>query len=304
MKNKIITTLSVLIIGLSGYLFYDSINGDMSEAEIKTEFMNLKSDYEQMQLDLENNIKDLNLSNSVLLMQKSKIEKLLRKNAISEEELTIAKQLMREISQSVLKEYNKRIEHLKKDKEELERQTQEDEEHYQKLLSKIENLEGDKKVLNRQIQKEKMTSLQKDNLIKYASKLSVSNFILKGVRVRNNGKEVKTDKASRVDKLEVSFDVNENLLAESGKKELYLIVYQPDNTLAIFKNKVSGTFLQDNTQKKYTEKLTVDYERGEATTITTQWENDDFQKGNYVLEVYEKTPSGIKNIGKATKALE
>lgn len=304
MKNKIITTLSVLVIGLSGYLFYDSINGDMSEAEIKTEFMNLKSDYEQMQLDLENNIKDLNLSNSVLLMQKSKIEKLLRKNAISEEELTIAKQLMREISQSVLKEYNKRIEHLKKDKEELERQTQEDEEHYQKLLSKIENLEGDKKVLNRQIQKEKMTSLQKDNLIKYASKLSVSNFILKGVRVRNNGKEVKTDKASRVDKLEVSFDVNENLLAESGKKELYLIVYQPDNTLAVFKNKVSGTFLQDNTQKKYTEKLTVDYERGEATTITTQWENDDFQKGNYVLEVYEKTPSGIKNIGKATKALE
>lgn len=304
MKNKIITTLSVLVIGISGYLFYDSINGDMSEAEIKTEFMNLKSDYEQMQLDLENNIKDLNLSNSVLLMQKSKIEKLLRKNAISEEELTIAKQLMREISQSVLKEYNKRIEHLKKDKEELERQTQEDEEHYQKLLSKIENLEGDKKVLNRQIQKEKMTSLQKDNLIKYASKLSVSNFILKGVRVRNNGKEVKTDKASRVDKLEVSFDVNENLLAESGKKELYLIVYQPDNTLAIFKNKVSGTFLQDNTQKKYTEKLTVDYERGEATTITTQWENDDFQKGNYVLEVYEKTPSGIKNIGKATKALE
>lgn len=304
MKNKIITALSVLIIGLSGYLFYDSINGDMSEAEIKTEFMNLKSDYEQMQLDLENNIKDLNLSNSVLLMQKSKIETLLRKNAISEEELTIAKQLMREISQSVLKEYNKRIEHLKKDKEELERQTQEDEEHYQKLLSKIENLEGDKKVLNRQIQKEKMTSLQKDNLIKYASKLSVSNFILKGVRVRNNGKEVKTDKASRVDKLEVSFDVNENLLAESGKKELYLIVYQPDNTLAVFKNKVSGTFLQDNTQKKYTEKLTVDYERGEATTITTQWENDDFQKGNYVLEVYEKTPSGIKNIGKATKALE
>lgn len=304
MKNKIIISLSALVVGLSAYLFYDSTNGDMSEAEIKTEFMNLKSDYELLQVDLENNMKDLAISNNTILMQKSQIETILKKNAISEEELLVAKQLMSEISQNVLKEYNKRIEHLQKDKAALNLQTEKDAEKQKTLLAQIKTLEKDKKNLNQQIEREKLNSLKKDNLIKYASKLSISNFILKGVKVRRNGKEVQTDKASRIDKLDVSFDINENLLAETGEKELYLVVHLPDKTLATFSNKASGTFLLNGEQKVYSEKLMINYINGTNVTVTTQWENDDFQRGNYVLEVYEKTPSGIKNIGKATKALE
>lgn len=304
MKNKIIISLSALVVGLSAYLFYDSINGDMSEAEIKTEFMNLKSDYELLQVDLENNMKDLAISNNTILMQKSQIETILKKNAISEEELLVAKQLMSEISQNVLKEYNKRIEHLQKDKAALNLQTEKDAEKQKTLLAQIKTLENDKKNLNQQIEREKLNSLKKDNLIKYASKLSISNFILKGVKVRRNGKEVQTDKASRIDKLDVSFDINENLLAETGEKELYLVVHLPDKTLATFSNKASGTFSLNGEQKVYSEKLMINYINGTNVTVTTQWENDDFQRGNYVLEVYEKTPSGIKNIGKATKALE
>ncbi|MFB9119741.1 hypothetical protein ACFFUE_00900 [Bergeyella porcorum] len=304
MKNKIIISLSALVVGLSAYLFYDSTNDDMSEAEIKTEFINLKSDYELLQVDLENNMKDLAISNNTILMQKSQIETILKKNAISEEELLVAKQLMSEISQNVLKEYNKRIEHLQKDKAALNLQTEKDAEKQKTLLAQIKTLEKDKKNLNQQIEREKLNSLKKDNLIKYASKLSISNFILKGVKVRRNGKEVQTDKASRIDKLEVSFDINENLLAETGEKELYLVVHLPDKTLATFSNKASGTFLLNGEQKIYSEKLIINYINGTNVTVTTQWENDDFQRGNYVLEVYEKTPSGIKNIGKATKALE
>lgn len=304
MKNKIIISLSALVVGLSAYLFYDSTNGDMSEAEIKTEFMNLKSDYELLQVDLENNMKDLAISNNTILMQKSQIETILKKNAISEEELLVAKQLMSEISQNVMKEYNKRIEHLQKDKAALNLQTEKDAEKQKTLLAQIKTLEKDKKNLNQQIEREKLNSLKKDNLIKYASKLSISNFILKGVKVRRNGKEVQTDKASRIDKLDVSFDINENLLAETGEKELYLVVHLPDKTLATFSNKASGTFLLNGEQKVYSEKLMINYINGTNVTVTTQWENDDFQRGNYVLEVYEKTPSGIKNIGKATKALE
>lgn len=203
-----------------------------------------------------------------------------------------------------MKEYNKRIEHLQKDKAALNLQTEKDAEKQKTLLAQIKTLEKDKKNLNQQIEREKLNSLKKDNLIKYASKLSISNFILKGVKVRRNGKEVQTDKASRIDKLEVSFDINENLLAETGEKELYLVVHLPDKTLATFSNKASGTFLLDGEQKVYSEKLMINYINGTNVTVTTQWENDDFQRGNYVLEVYEKTPSGIKNIGKATKALE
>ena len=47
--------------------------------------------------------------------------------------------------------------------------------------------------LDRKIENEKVISKKKDELINYASKLSLSNFILRSFKVRNSGKEVETD---------------------------------------------------------------------------------------------------------------
>ena len=44
MKTKIIVLLSVCILGLSGYMLYDSLNTEMSEPEVKTQFTELKSE--------------------------------------------------------------------------------------------------------------------------------------------------------------------------------------------------------------------------------------------------------------------
>ena len=44
MKTKLLVTLSALVLVLSSYLLYNSLNNEMSEAEIETQFIDLKSD--------------------------------------------------------------------------------------------------------------------------------------------------------------------------------------------------------------------------------------------------------------------
>lgn len=306
MKNKVIISLSLLVMLLSGYMFYDSTDGAMSQAQVKTELMNLKSDYEAMQVDLESHVRDLTVTNKEILSQKKEIEAILKKSSVTQEELGIAKKLMSEISQNVLKEYYKRTAHLETGERvsDLKLEDAPIKQKQNPLTTQIKKLQQDKNQLKKQYQKEKKSSLKKDDLISYASKLSVSNFILKGIRVKSNGKEMTTNKASKIHRIELSFDINDNLLVEQGLKELFLVVYQPDKNLAKFKNKESGTFLLNGQAHAYSEKIYVNYINGAPFTVKSQWVKDQFQKGSYVLEVYEETPSGVQIIGKATKTLE
>ena len=70
MKTKIIVTLSALVIGLSGYLLYESFNTEMSEVEIRTQFSDLKTEYQKMQGDLDKVISDLEINNEEIITKK------------------------------------------------------------------------------------------------------------------------------------------------------------------------------------------------------------------------------------------
>lgn len=85
MKTKLLVTLSALVLVLSSYLLYNSLNNEMSEAEIETQFIDLKSDYEFIQKDLEIAVKDVNFDNKEILAQKNRIESLMKKNKLSQE---------------------------------------------------------------------------------------------------------------------------------------------------------------------------------------------------------------------------
>ena len=86
MKSKLIVVLSALVLSLSGFLLYDSLNKELSQTEIQEQFSDLKSDYEFIQKDLEVAVNDVNFSNKEIIAQKKRIETLLKKNNISQEE--------------------------------------------------------------------------------------------------------------------------------------------------------------------------------------------------------------------------
>lgn len=303
MKNIIIIILSLLVLGLSGFLIYDSATEGMSRAEAQKQLMNLKSDYKYIQRDLEYSIKKLNINSELIATQQQKIESLLRKNEITEAELNEAKNLMQEISIQILNEYAKRVEHLEQDKKHLEDESIAFDQKILSLTQKIDQLEIIKRSINKKYIVEKVESDKKTTLLSYAASLSLSNFNLKSVKVRSSGREVETTKASRIDKIRVSFDINENLLASSGKKILYIVVYRPDGSIATFDNVATGEFSVNGEKKQYSDKRVVDYVKNKINSVEFEWNSEDFVRGEYRIDVYENIDVRFMKIGGATKEL-
>ena len=297
MKTKLLVTLSALVLVLSSYLLYNSLNNEMSEAEIETQFIDLKSDYEFIQKDLEIAVKDVNFDNKEILAQKNRIESLMKKNKLSQEELTEAKEIMRTISKTFLKNYKQRLVVLEGEKLKLLDEKDKIVIEVSKLKDKIDEL--DKTVI-----KEKIVSQKKDQLINYASKLTLSNFLLKSFKVRNSGKEIETDRASRIDRIKVSFDINENILAESGEKQIYMVIKKPTGETVTFSNKPSGVFNYRKKKILYSDKIVFNYTKGQEQSLEFVWDNEEFKRGDYVMEVYEQTKQGVMPIGKVTKTLD
>lgn len=303
MKNITIIILSLLVLGLSGFLVYDSATEGMSRAEAQKQLMNLKSDYKYIQRDLEYSIKKLNINSELIAIQQQKIEFLLRKNEITEAELNEAKNLMQEISIQILNEYAKRVERLEQDKKQLEDESIAFDQKILSLTQKIDQLEIIKRSINKKYIVEKVESDKKTVLLSYAASLSLSNFNLKSVKVRSSGREVETTKASRIDKIRVSFDINENLLASSGKKILYIVVYRPDGSIATFDNVATGEFSVNGEKKQYSDKRVVDYVKNKINSVEFEWNSEDFVRGEYRIDVYENIDVRFMKIGGATKEL-
>ena len=304
MKSKLIVVLSTLVLGLSGFMLYDSLNNELSQAEIQEQFSDLKSDYEFIQKDLEVAVNDANFSNKEIIAQKKRIETLLKKNNISQEELMEAKKIMRNISQTFIKNYQNKLIVLNNQVTTLDTEKQKLKEENEKVTTEVVVLKDKVSELDRKIESEKIISKKKDELINYASKLSLSNFILRSFKVRNSGKEVETDKASRIDRIKFSFDINENILSKDGQKVLYMLIKKPSGEIATFSNKTSGVFNYNNRKMLYSDKTTLNYQKGQDQKLEFVWDNEDFSRGDYIMEVYEQMPNNTVMIGKVTKTLE
>lgn len=303
MKTKIIIVLSVLVIGLSGILLYESLNTKMSEIEIRQQFSHLKDEYKQIEKDLDMAINDLEINNQEIIAQKEKIGRLIRKNNITEEELNQAKKMMKNLSEVVLKSYKSKVRNLEEKEGGLVKEKESLAQQILKIQKKVEEI-------NERYNKEKRSSKMKEHIIRekeeqinYASRLILSNFILNGFKVRNSGKEIQTDKASRIDRIKVSFDIVPNKLVESGIKKIYTIIKKPSGEIVTFVNQDTGEFIFENKRMKYSDELKFSYISGEEKTLEFTWDNEDFERGDYVMEVYEKTKNEIVLIGKAIKSL-
>jgi len=149
------------------------------------------------------------------------------------------------------------------------------------------------------------TTQQKDSLtrtVDVGSTFSASNFNIKGIDEKGNGKEKETDKAKKVNKLVVSFDV-ENRIAQSGPADLYVVVTAPDGQVISNPTLGSGTLTTRNDgEKAFTTKQSIEYEQGTHKTISFPLRQDKFQTGDYKIEVYHngfKIAEGNRSLRKS-----
>ena len=143
---------------------------------------------------------------------------------------------------------------------------------------------------------------EKEDVIDIGSTLHASNFNITGVQEKRNGKEKQTTTAKKVDKLRVTFDLDENLIAPSGMKDLYISITAPDGTPVAVEALGSGKFTtREGEEKFFTHKVEINYTKGQRQTVSFDWkQNTNFVTGDYKIEVFH---NGFK-IGEGTRTFK
>lgn len=125
-----------------------------------------------------------------------------------------------------------------------------------------------------------------ESTLKDASKLTLNNFKVIALREKNSGKELETDKAKSVKKLKISFLVNGNPVAKTGKKVYYIQVLDQKNTV-LGENKLIE--FGDDKALVYSFIVSLDYQ-GKATNVYGVLNSDEnpFEKGTYFVNFFDK----------------
>ncbi|MEI7735703.1 MAG: hypothetical protein WCI49_09555 [Ferruginibacter sp.] len=182
--------------------------------------------------------------------------------------------------------------------------------------TQIETLEGEKIVLKQEkavVTKErdvarqetedaKSVIKQKEDVIDVGSTLNASNFSIVGINERKSGKEKTTSTAKRVDKLRISFDLDQNRITQSGAKTIYICITDPKGNPVTVEALGSGNFkTRDGQDRFFTQRVEVNYTQGQRQTISVDWkQNSNFETGDYKIEVYN---NGFK-IGEGLRILK
>jgi hypothetical protein len=125
-----------------------------------------------------------------------------------------------------------------------------------------------------------------ESTLKDASKLSLGNFKVIALREKNSGKELETAKAKNTQKLKISFSVNGNSVAKTGKKVYYVQVLDQKNTV-LGENKLIE--FGNDKALVYSFLVAVDYQ-GKTTNAYGVLNGDEnqFKKGTYFVNFFDK----------------
>jgi len=296
-KNLLIGILVAGLLGTWGYLLYDKNKSGEKITAQQTTISQLDSSKTDVQREFDNALARLDSvtgSNNNLQGQltdrqkdidakKAEIRKILNDKNATQSQLAKAK--------SMIADLNEKISSLEADVARLTGENQE-------LNSANTTLKQEKTDLETNLA---TTNSEKEELAKtvdVASTFSASNIQVTPIDEKKSGKEKTQSSSKKVDKLVVSFDV-ENRVAKSGPADMYLIVTSPDGKV-ITADGSSVLNTRTDGDKSFTAKLPVDYVQGQRKSVQFPIRQEDFQTGNYKVEIYH---NGFK-IGEGVRSLK
>jgi len=298
-KNILIGILAAGLLGTWGYLLYDKNNTTetiQQKEQQASVAMNQRDSVQFMYNDAlgrldsitgaNNNLESqLSSNNSEITKLKNDINKILRNKNATQAELNRARTMITEL--------NSKIANMEAEVARLTGENQE-------LVASNTQLTEEKTVLTTNLE---TTTKEKDDLagtVDVGSTFAASNIQITPVDEKKSGKEKVTTTAKRVDKLVISFDV-ENRIAKSGPTDMYVIVTNPEGKVVADPSMGSGTLTtRQDGDRQFTSKVGVEYEQGTRKNIQVPLRNQDFKTGDYKIEIYH---NGFK-IGEGTRTLK
>lgn len=286
-----------------GYIIYDKNKSSEKIDQLQTQFSNVDSARNAVQEEYNialARMDSLTGSNTQLQGQLGE-----RKAEIDKLKQNIRDELRKKNSdlgkaKSMIAELNGKINDLLTQVEQLKAENAQLTTSNQQLTTERDTIASQKKAVEQTLT---TTQTEKAHIEDVGSTLHASNINIAAINVKGSGKEVSTTKAKRADLLRVSFDLDENRIAPSGSKDLYVVVTGPDGKV-ISVPSTSGTFqTRDEGEKVFTNKVNVNYEQGKRTPISFDWKQDShYQTGDYKIQIYQngyKIGEGVKTLKKA-----
>jgi len=298
-KNILIGVLAAGLLGTWGYFLYDK-NTSNEKIQVSTNqastSMGQRDSVQLLYNDALTRLDSITGNNNSLQGQlgerQSEITKLKNEiNSILRNKNATAAELKR--ARGLISELNGKIENLEA---EVARLTGEN----QQLAASNTQLTEEKGVLEQNLQTTTTEKTELAGTVDVGSTFSASNIQITPLKEKSGGKEKVTTNAKRVDKLVISFDV-ENRIAKSGPADMYVIVTAPDGSVISDASMGSGTLTtRADGEKPFTSKVSLEYEQGSRKTVQIPLRQEKFQTGNYKIEVYH---NGFK-IAEGTRSLK
>jgi uncharacterized small protein (DUF1192 family) len=299
-KNIVIGLLAVALLGSWAY-FLMKINRSDKEILSKTEegvhYMSQRDSLESLYKFTLDKYDSVNVANNDLngklttkqteiTKLKAEINSILKKKNASQAELNRAKGLIDEL--------NTKIEGLEA---EVARLTGEN----QTLTTEKATLTVERDSLQTNLVTTQTEKKVLEETVDVGSTFSASNIAITPINEKSSGKEKETTTAKKVDKLVVSFDV-ENRITKSGPADMYVMVTAPDGKVISTEPAGAGTFTtRQEGDKSFTSKVTVNYEQGTRQNVQIPLFQEKFQTGDYKIQVYHngfKIGEGIRTLKK------
>ncbi len=300
MRSILTGVLVVALLGTWGYIIYDKNNNKEVLTQKETLIASTSTQRDELQKELEDaamRYDMLKSSNSKLDStitskdreieeKRTRIQSLLNKSNATAAELGEAKRLIASLNGD-LEGYRTQIEVLQGEKVQLTQEKQYVTQQRDRVRQEYDSAT--------------VVIKEKEDMLNVGSTLLASNFSITGINEKGS-REKTTSTAKRVDKLRISFDLNENMIAQSGTKEIFVCITAPDGTPVAVEALGSGTFsTRDGQQKFFTQKLDVNYTQNKKQTVSFDWkQNTNFSTGNYKIEVFN---NGFK-VGEASRPLK
>jgi peptidoglycan hydrolase CwlO-like protein len=300
-KNLVIGLLAAGFLGTWGYLLWNNNKQEQIQQSQQTQIAKVTDEKGALQKNFDDALvrldsltgsnnrlqSQLSDANSDIAKKKAEIRSILNKRNATQAELARAKTLINEL--------NGKISDLEKQVADLTAQNTQ-------LTTDKNQLTADKEKLTSDLQTTTSAKEDLEKKVDIASTLNASNIAITPVHDKKNGKEKVTSTAKRVDKLIISFDVN-NRIAQTGQTDVYVCITGPDGKPISVPALGSGTFAsRDEGDKIFTAKVPVDIEAGKTKSVQFAWkQNNPFQTGNYKIEIYHngfKIGEGIRQLKK------
>ena len=156
----------------------------------------------------------------------------------------------------------------------------------------VAELERDNRTLtgeNKLLSKERDETVENNIALRMAGAvLHASNIRMEPIHKRPGGMEKETSDANKVDKIRIMFDIDENRIAESGTKQIYVRIIAPDNRL-LYSDNLSGTMNTIEGHKiKFSLLEEIDLTKNQPLkNVIIEWQQkDNYPKGFYKIELY------------------